>query len=49
MGPDDRAIDVVQIPVQITPPLGFFQEGLKHLVPDALLAPTPKPAVNGLP
>ena len=46
---DDRAIDVVQIPVQVTAPLGFFQQGSKDLFPDALLSPTPKPAVDGLP
>jgi hypothetical protein len=48
MGPDDRAVDVVQIPVQITLLLVFFQEGIKHLLPDALLAPTAQAAVDGL-
>jgi len=48
-GPDDRAVDVVQIPVQITPALGFFQEGIKHLLPETLLALTAKAAVDGLP
>ena len=49
MGPDDGAVDVVQIPVQIAAPLRFLQERMKHLIPDAMLIPAPEAAVNGLP
>jgi len=49
LGPGDRSVYVVHIPLQISAPLELFKEGISHLLPDALLATTAKAAVEALP
>jgi hypothetical protein len=49
VGPNDGAVDVVQIPVEFTAALGLCQQGSKDPLPDALPIPTPETAVDRLP